>query len=281
MKVFNMEIIDIIKEAFIFPSNNLEKLAIYIVLTFVMGMLVVGGIFSFVFSSQSSALLIVGLILCIAAIILALIISGYQLKIMKSGIDQDEEAPAFDWKNDGINGIKVIVLGIVYFIIPAIIVGIVALITNVPGNLVQIIQEYSTSINATAAVNSTASAMPAVSSASWAALGTSLAITAIIAFVLFIIFAFIQTMGQARLANTGSLGNGLNIVEAAKDISRIGVGKVIAVILLVFIVIMVIQGILGYIYGQIPQLSIISIIITPYFVFFTQRAYGLLYSDIA
>lgn len=200
---------------------------------------------------------------------------------MKSGIDQDEEAPAFDWKNDGINGIKVIVLGIVYFIIPAIIVGIVALITNVPGNLVQIIQEYSTSINATAAVNSTASAMPAVSSASWAALGTSLAITAIIAFVLFIIFAFIQTMGQARLANTGSLGNGLNIVEAAKDISRIGVGKVIAVILLVFIVIMVIQGILGYIYGQIPQLSIISIIITPYFVFFTQRAYGLLYSDIA
>lgn len=61
MKVFNMEIIDIIKEAFIFPSNNLEKLAIYIVLTFVMGMLVVGGIFSFVFSSQSSALLIVGL----------------------------------------------------------------------------------------------------------------------------------------------------------------------------------------------------------------------------
>ena len=276
-----MEIIDIIKEAFIFPSNNLEKLAIYIVLTFVMGMLVVGGIFSFVFSSQSSALLIVGLILCIVAIILALIISGYQLKIMKSGIDQDEEAPAFDWKNDGINGIKVIVLGIVYFIIPAIIVGIVALITNVPGNLVQIIQEYSTSINATAAVNSTASAMPAVSSASWAALGTSLAITAIIAFVLFIIFAFIQTMGQARLANTGSLGNGLNIVEAAKDISRIGVGKVIAVILLVFIVIMVIQGILGYIYGQIPQLSIISIIITPYFVFFTQRAYGLLYSDIA
>ena len=281
MKVFNMEIIDIIKEAFIFPSNNLEKLAIYIVLTFVMGMLVVGGIFSFVFSSQSSALLIVGLILCIAAIILALIISGYQLKIMKSGIDQDEEAPAFDWKNDGINGIKVIVLGIVYFIIPAIIVGIVALITNVPSNLVQIIQEYSTSINATAAVNSTASVMPAVSSASWAALGTSLAITAIIAFVLFIIFAFIQTMGQARLANTGSLGNGLNIVEAAKDISRIGVGKVIAVILLVFIVIMVIQGILGYIYGQIPQLSIISIIITPYFVFFTQRAYGLLYSDIA
>lgn len=275
-----MEIIDIIKEAFIFPSNNLEKLAIYIVLTFVMGMLLVGGIFSFVFSSQSGAFLILGLILCIVALVLALIVGGYQLSIMKSGMDQDEDAPAFDWKNNVINGIKLIVLSIVYFIIPAIIVAIVALLTNIPGNVMQIIQEYFTSINATAAVNSTASAVAPVSSVSWAALGTSLAITAI-AIILFIIFAFIQIMGQARLAKTGSLGNALNIIEAAKDIPRIGVGKVIAVVLLVVIVIVVVQGILGYVYGQIPQLVIISIIVTPYLKFFTQRAYGLLYSDIA
>ena len=34
-----MEIMDIIKEAFIFPSQNIEKLAIYIALTFVIAIL--------------------------------------------------------------------------------------------------------------------------------------------------------------------------------------------------------------------------------------------------
>jgi hypothetical protein len=88
-------------------------------------------------------------------------------------------------------------------------------------------------------------------------------------------------MGQSRLANTGSLGEALNIPEAARDISRIGVGKVIAVVLLIIVVIGVIQAILGYVYGQVPQLSLLSIIVTPYLAFFSQRAYGLLYSDIA
>ena len=39
-----MEITEIIKEAFIFPSQNLEKLAIYIVLTFVLALLAVFGV---------------------------------------------------------------------------------------------------------------------------------------------------------------------------------------------------------------------------------------------
>ena len=88
-------------------------------------------------------------------------------------------------------------------------------------------------------------------------------------------------MGQARLANTGSLGNALNVIEAAKDIPRIGVAKVLALIILVVVIGVVIQGIVGYLTNQIPQISIISVVITPYLIFFTQRAYGLLYSDIA
>ena len=88
-------------------------------------------------------------------------------------------------------------------------------------------------------------------------------------------------MGTARLANTGSLSEAVNVVEAFKDITRIGVGKVIAVILLSIIVVAVINGVLGYLYGQIPQLSILSVIVTPYLVFFTNRVTGLLYSDIA
>lgn len=278
-----MEIMEIIKDAFIFPSQNLEKLAIYIVLTVVTGLLVGGGAALGLLSTlNASYLAIIGVILFIIGIILALIISGYQLDILKSGIDLVDEAPSFDWKNDLINGIKLLIVGIVYFIIPAIIVLIVGLVTNLPGNFMKIINEASVApANATAMANSTGVAMNAVSQSTIAAFGTSLAVTAMVAFVLFIIFAFIETMGQARLANTGSLGHALNIPEAAKDLTRIGIGKVVAVVILVIIIVAVINAILGYLSGQVSQLSILSLIVTPYLAFFSQRASGLLYSDIA
>ena len=278
-----MEILDIIQESFIFPSKNLDKLAIYIVLMFVVGLLIGGGIVLAILSIDNQIILaIVGFILFILGIIGSFIVSGYQLGILKSGIDQVDEAPAFEWKNDFINGIKVLIVNIVYFIIPAIIVLIIGLITNIPGNIAKVAQEaVVTPANATAMANSTGIATQQISEAAMSGLLSSLAITGIIAIILFIIFAFLATMGLSRLANTGSLGEALNVREAFNDLTRIGVGKVIAVILLSVIVVSVIQAILGYVYGQIPQLSILSLIVTPYLAFFTQRATGLLYSDIA
>lgn len=277
-----MEILEIIKEGLIFPSQNLEKLAIYIVLTFVMGLLFVGGLISGVFAAvDNSIFFIITAILSIIAICLAFIVSGYQIGIIKTGIDFADEAPSFDWKNDLITGIKALIVSIVYFIIPAIIIAIVALVTNIPGQIMNITQQAALSpANATAVASST-TPIATISDAAAMGLFTSIAITGVIALVLIIIFAFIATMANARLANTGSLADAVNVVESFKDITRIGAGKVIAVILLVIIVVAVIQGILGYLYGQIPQLSIISIIVTPYFTFFTNRVTGLLYSDIA
>lgn len=277
-----MEIMDIIKEAFIFPSQNLEKLVIYIVLTFVMGLFIAGGVISGVFAAvNNSVYFVITAILAIIGIAIALIISGYQIGIIKSGIDQIEEAPSFDWLNDLVTGIKTLIVSIVYFIIPMIIIAIIALITNIPGQIVNIAQQAALSpANATAVANGSAP-VATISNAAFTGLITSFAITGIIAVVLIIIFAFLATMGTARLANTGSLSEAVNVVEAFKDISRIGMGKVIAVILLSIIVVAVINGVLGYLYGQIPQLSILSVIVTPYLVFFTNRVTGLLYSDIA
>lgn len=281
-----MEILDIIKEAFVFPSNNLDKLAIYIVIMFVMSLLIAGGVFASVYAANSSAIFfIIAAILIILSIVVGLIITGYQVDLIKSGIDLDEKAPEFDWKNDIVTGIKMLIVNIVYMIIPTIIVGIVALITNVPGNILKMTQEISAnSANITAAANSTSATSAIISSVSeptLAAFGTSLAITGLIAVVLFIIFSFLLTMGESRLANTGSLGEALNVIEAAKDITRIGIGKVIAVVLLIVVIVAVIEAVLGFIYGKVPALSILSIIVTPYLAFFSQRAYGLLYSDIA
>lgn len=277
-----MEIMEIIKEAFVFPSKDIGKLAIYIVLTIVIAGLAVGGLFSTILGfADSGAYAIIGVLLFIVSLILGFITSGYQISILKSGID-NSEAPDFEWKKNIIDGIYYLIISIVYFIIPAIIVLIVGWITNVPGNVQAVIQETVTSsVNATATANTTVPAVSTVSDALVNSLVTSLAITAVVALILFIIFAFIQTMGQSRLANTGSLGEALNIPEAFRDIGRIGWGKVIAVILLVVIIMVVINAIIAFISRYVPAIGIVSIIVTPYLVFFSYRAIGLLYSDIA
>ena len=276
-----MEITEIIKDSLMFPANNLKALAIYIAITFVVGILVAGGIFSALGIQNSALYGILSFILFIIAILVGFILSGYAIDIIKTGIEFEDLAPDFDWKADLIRGIKAIIVAIVYFIIPAIITLIVAFITNVPGNIVnmtQYINQTAVNANGTVVANSVLEMVP---ESVMSGLVGSITITLLVAAVLFIIFSFIQVMANSRLANTDSLGEALNIPEAIKDISRIGVGKVIATIILVFIVALVINAILSAVYQQVPQLSILNIIVTPYIMFFTNRATGLLYSDIA
>ena len=278
-----MEILEIIKESFVFPSKDIGKLALFIVFSVIIAGLVGGGIVSIIFSIlESSSFSIIGIILFICALILGFILSGYQISIIRSGIELDDNVPDFHWKEDLITGIKNLVVSIVYYVIPAIIVSIVAVITNVPGNFNAVLQNsIASSVNSTVYANATVPAVDALSDVLVNNLISSLAITAVVALVVGIIFAFIQTMAIARLAKSDSLGYSLNIIESFKDIGRIGYGKVIAVVILIFIIVVVINVILNAISSYIPQIGILSIIITPYLVFFSCRAIGLLYSDIS
>ncbi|MBE6499684.1 MAG: DUF4013 domain-containing protein [Methanobrevibacter thaueri] len=279
-----MEITEIIKEAFVFPSRDLGKLAIYIALTIVIVLLAGGGLLAVVAGIAGTSIVssILGSALFIVSLLLGFIISGYQISIIKSGIDSEESAPSFDWGANLITGIKNLIVSIVYFIIPAIIVVIMAFITNVPGNVMALVQSTAlSSVNATTMANSTTPVMGAISTTLINNLISSLAITGVVAVILFIIFAFIQSMGQARLANTDSLGTAVNIPDAFKDIGRIGWGKVLATIIIVIIVMFVVNFIISAIAQHVPVIGFLSIIITPYLAFFSSRAIGLLYSDIA
>ncbi|MDO5832847.1 MAG: DUF4013 domain-containing protein [Methanobrevibacter sp.] len=276
-----MEITEIIKDSFMFPANNLKALAIYIAITFVMGIIFAGGIFSGIGAQNSALYAVLSFILFIIAILVGFILSGYEIDVIKTGIDFEDLAPDFDWKADLIRGIKAVIVAIVYFIIPAIITLIVAFITNVPGNIVsvtQYINQTALNANGTVVANSVLEMVP---DSVMSGLVGSVSITLLVATILFIIFSFIQVMANSRLANTDSLGEALNIPEAFRDITRIGVGKVIATLILVFIIALIIGAILSAVYQQVPQLSILNIIVTPYLMFFTNRATGLLYSDIA
>lgn len=276
-----MEIIDIIKDSFMFPANNLTALAIYIAITFVIGILAGIGAAVASFGVNSSVYLIVAAILLIIALVVAFVLAGYEVDIVKTGIDLEDVAPSIDFKNDLVRGIKAIIVAIVYFIIPAIITLIVAFLTNVPGNIVNVmgyVNQTVANTNGTVVANTVLEMVPKDVMGN---LVGSLSITLLIALVLFIIFSFFHYMANARLANTDSLGEALNIPEAFKDLSRIGYGKVIATVILMVIIVSVITGILSFVYGKIPMLSILNIIVTPFLMFALNRANGLLYSDIA
>lgn len=278
--VKKMEIMEIIKEAIVFPSNDLAKLAIYVVLSVIIAFLTtIGVVLLGVGMASNAAWTVVGIILLILGLIVGFIIMGYQISIIKTGIDHAEVAPEFVWKANLITGIKYFVVNIVYFIIPAIIVLIVAWATNLFGSAYEVLSKMA--MASASPTNATVAASNVVPQSVTMGFLTSLMITGAIAFVLFVIFEIIQTMAESRLANTDDLKEALNIPEAFRDIGRIGFGKVIAVIILIVVVIAVINAILNGLNDFINGISILSIVVTPYLTFFAARATGLLYSDIA
>jgi hypothetical protein len=87
-------------------------------------------------------------------------------------------------------------------------------------------------------------------------------------------------MAKCRLAKTDNLGDALAIGEAIGDISRVGLGKIIATVVVIAIVLIVIAFIIALISNWNATVgSVLLGIFAVYFVFFYNRAVGLLYSE--
>ena len=105
-------------------------------------------------------------------------------------------------------------------------------------------------------------------------------ILTIISIILVIVFALANFMAKCRLAKTDSLGDALAIGEAIGDISRVGLGKLIATVIVIAIILIVVAIILAFINNWNATIgSVLLGIFSVYFVFFYNRAIGLLYSD--
>ena len=275
-----MDVMELIKDAFVFPSKNIKNLLIYELLAIVAGIFSLGGTVTYFLGVLNPELFMWGGIACIISMLIGWVLSGYLISVIKSGIDLDDKVPEFEWWENFTTGFDNFIVTIVYFVIPAFIVVVVGYLTNIFGNVMLVAQELFLQAN-TAYMGNTTFLVTDTLSQAMVNLAISLATTLTVAVVVFVIFSFFQLMAESRLANTGSLMEALNIFEAAKDIGRIGIGKVIIVVLLVLIIVAVIEFVLSAVFSILPILSILSIIITPYLLFFVERAVGLLYSDIA
>ena len=110
---------------------------------------------------------------------------------------------------------------------------------------------------------------------------SSAAITIIIGIILLVIFSLLFYMGICRLAKYNSLSEGADIPEAARDLKRIGIGKVIGWMILLFVIVAILTFIETFI-SSIPSVGILisAFLISTYNLFIAYRSVGLLYSAI-
>lgn len=233
---------DIIGDAIAYPFSNIKALVLYAVLGIIAGFIGGASILSIIGALSSKGLAgfafgglsIVGIILFLIVVFL---IEGYGLDIIKYGIERRADSPGIDIGRQVSNAIKLIVVTIVYYIVPAIIIIVLGLFLR-----------------------------------DW--------ILTIISIILVIVFALANFMAKCRLAKTDSLGDALAIGEAIGDISRVGLGKIIATVIVIALILIIVAIILGLISKWNATIgSILLGIFAVYFVFFYNRAIGLLYSE--
>lgn len=265
-----MEFGEIFTNALKYPFSEYEKLLILGVVLLVSSVPAILAMFGFYNSTFST-------VWSIISIIIGILTLGYGLSVKRESISLNDEIPAFDWVNNIVDGIKSFIVTFVYYIVPTVIVfflGFISLgsaISTLPKSSLTAINNATT---ATAALN-------AIPPETWAALGSGFSIVAVVAIILFIIFGLFETVAICRLAKYGTFGEAFAFGQIVDDIKQIGVLRLIAF----FIVLACISALIGLVIGLITLIPFVGIIVAclvgqSFVLLFTNRAIGLLYSDV-
>jgi hypothetical protein len=232
---------DILSDSVVYPFSDITKFLIVGVIALFSGL-------SALFGNWGVNNFILVTLAGILGLIFTLILAGYGVRVTKYAINSSNEIPDLDLQNNLIDGIKSLIIGIVYFIIPIIITIIFAIITG---------------------------AISAGFNQMMAGLGVFLVIVVIV----FIFFAIFEMVALARFADTGELGEALNIGEVIEDVKRIGVGQII-LFAIASVIILIVASLLVSVLGFIPFIGIIiaQLIIGAFTTLFYSRGIGLLYA---
>ncbi|WP_299523795.1 DUF4013 domain-containing protein [uncultured Methanobrevibacter sp.] len=256
-----MNLTDIFKDSLKYPISDMTKFSIFGIVMLLSAL----GSLSFGNAAIDGILVIISFV--------ALIISlGYGIAITRSAIEKSDEIPDLNLETTIVDGLKMVVLSIVYYIIPTIIVIILAFATGLFDYVVEILgylNQYGPEFANMIPDDLILSMM------------SSAAITMLVAFILMVIFSFLYYMGVCRLAKYNSLSAGADIPEAARDLKKVGIGRVIGWAVLLVILIFIFNLIGGFI-GLIPYVGVLisGFLISTYISFMIYRSVGLLYADI-
>ena len=233
-----MEIRDIISNALAYPLQNIKALLIYIILGVIAGIAVGGTLMGIALSADYQNA--IGLI---GSATIGTIIAAIALLLI-SGYTLDIVKYGIERRADGprIDPIRQVANAIKLIIMDIVYYIIPTIIVIVLGFIFQ----------------------------NW--------ITNILGIIIFMLFTLAAFMAKCRLAKTDSLGEALVISETIKDISRVGLFRIIATEIISAIIIIIIALIVGFISNINNTLGRILLgIFGVYAVFFYNRTIGLLY----
>ena len=192
------------------------------------------------------------IILIISSIIFPLIM-GYTLRIMR-GVSPAPEPE--DYLGMFIDGIKMLIIGIVYMIIPCIIGALVFSLSGGFGTLTMLMTDVS---NPGAYIGML--------------LGT-LGISFLIFFIVMFIFSLFEIIGMVQFARTGSMGAAFAFSEILERIGKIGWVSYLIALILLGVIFFIIYGILSL----IPVIGwLLTLILMPYLSIVGARFYSALY----
>ena len=120
-----MDVIDIIKDSFIFPSKDMKTLLIYVLLSLIAGAFSLVGILVYILGFIQPECFMWGGMAIVVSMLIGWVMYGYSVSVIKSGIDLSDEVPKFEWWENFIIGFDNFIVTIVYFLIPAFITLIV------------------------------------------------------------------------------------------------------------------------------------------------------------
>ncbi|PWR70723.1 DUF4013 domain-containing protein [Methanospirillum stamsii] len=192
------------------------------------------------------------IILIICSIIFPLIM-GYSLRVMKGVTPAPEPG---EYVGMLIDGIKMIIINIVYMIIPIIIGIVVFSLSGGFGSLTMLGMNVSDPV--------------AYMGLLFASFGLSLLVFMIVAFI----FSLFGIIGMVRFARMDSMGEAFAFGEITATIGRIGWVQYILALIVLMIILFVIYMILG----MIPVIGILlELILAPYISIAIARYYSQLY----
>ncbi|WP_405303969.1 DUF4013 domain-containing protein [Methanobrevibacter sp.] len=237
-----MEIMEIIIDALVYPINNIKALVIYVVLGIIAGIAVGGTVVGVATGAAINNSALAGGLGIIGVLISVIIF------LLIAGYELD--IVKFGIKRDpgapGIDIVRQVSNAIKLIIVDIVYYIIPVILAAVIGFLI----------------------------------GNGL-IPSIVIILITIIFSIAAFMARCRLAKTDDLGEALAIGEAIGDISRVGILKIILLAVLVIIIAFILLLIIGAITNWNSTIGgILMGIFFVYMAFFTNRAIGLLYSDV-
>ncbi|AMD17324.1 hypothetical protein TL18_04365 [Methanobrevibacter sp. YE315] len=237
-----MSVIEVISDAIAYPFSDIKKYLIVGVLTLLAGFYSVLGSFGI----DNSILMLLAILV---SIVFALILSGYGLQVIKKGIQHSNEIPDIDPVTNLVDGIKVLIIGIVYYIIPVIIAMILGVFSGLVG----------------AGLNHT---------------GVGIGVGTILAIIVVIIFSILEIVAIAKFADTGNMGDAFSFGQIFEDAKRIGILNIILFVIIALIIILILSFILGLL-AIIPYIGFIigMILLGGFIVLFYNKGIGLLYAS--